>query len=108
MAEEFISRNEFNGLGGRVSVLDKDVGKHDERITRNREDIVESWSAINDLREDIKNLGAGVAKEIADIRVDIKEENGKLAVKIGGMAGGISVVGLILMAVFQWILKGGG
>ena len=125
MADDFATSKDLNGLGSRVSDLKEEIGRHDERIGRNREDVKIALGLVDGVRGEIKKaedkiqgveltvkeriseLESIFLKETTELKISFHEETSKLAIKIGSIAGGISVAGIIALAVFQYLVKAG-
>lgn len=116
-------REDINGLGTRISVFQNEVGKHEERLNRTRDDIKEAWAAIDKIRDDvrriegkiqgvelnlsnqIKEMETVVATKVGELRTDFERTASKLATKIAGVVGGISVAGVVGAAIVQNFIK---
>ena len=56
--EEFATTVQLDGVGGRITNLQRDVDKHGERIGRNKDDIEKNdktlWDSVEKIRCDVK------------------------------------------------------
>jgi hypothetical protein len=77
--------NDLNGFGVRVNKAEIAIGQQAVRSDRGEKDVEELWKAVDGIRNDIKGM----------------------IWKVSGIAGGISVVSIVIVSVIELIIFSG-